>query len=105
MAISLTIFDSIYDNKTEKRMDYNAWSEFETVLYRLASQDKYKVKTDAPLISPAVYKDDTTRANDNVTGWGGWAAYVRPARRGRAPRGAGPARRGCTRRLRQLTNT
>ena len=74
MAISLTIFDSIYDNKTEKRMDYNAWSEFETVLYRLASQDKYKAKTDAPLISPAVYKDDTTRANDNVTGWGGWAA-------------------------------
>ena len=70
--VSLTIFDSIYDNKTEKRMDYNSFDEFEQVLYRLAEQKKYLKKKDAPLISPAIYKTETTRANSNVTGWGGF---------------------------------
>ena len=72
--VSLTIFDNIYDNKTHKRMDYNDFSEFENVLYKLAKSDKYPTKHDAPLISPAIYKPNMTRANDNVTGWGGWAA-------------------------------
>ena len=70
--VSLTIFDSIYDNKTEKRMDYNSFDEFESILYKLAESDKYPKKTDAPLISPAIYKTETTRANSNVTGWGGF---------------------------------
>ena len=72
MEISLTIFDSIYDNKTAKRMNYSSFDEFETVLYRLAESKKYLKKQDAPLISPAVYKPDTTRANDNVVAWGGF---------------------------------
>ena len=72
MQISLTIFDSIYDNKTAKRMNYGSFEEFETVLYRLAESKKYLKKQDAPLISPAVYKPDTTRANDNVVAWGGF---------------------------------
>ena len=72
MMVSLTRFDSIYDNKTEKRMDYNSVDEFEQVLYRLAEQKKYLKKKDAPLISPAIYKTETTRANSNVTGWGGF---------------------------------
>lgn len=72
MEISLTIFDSIYDNKTAKRMNYESFDEFETVLYRLAESKKYLTKQDAPLISPAVYKPDTTRANDNVVAWGGF---------------------------------
>ena len=55
-------------------MDYNDFSEFENVLYKLAKSDKYPTKHDAPLISPAIYKPNMTRANDNVTGWGGWAA-------------------------------
>ena len=70
--VSLTIFDSIYDNKTEKRMDYESFDQFEQVLYKLAESDKYPKKTDAPLISPAIYKTETTRANSNVTGWGGF---------------------------------
>jgi len=70
--VSLTIFDSIYDNKTNKRMDYNSFDQFESVLYKLANGDKYLKKTDAPLISPATYKTGTTRANDNVTAWGGF---------------------------------
>ena len=72
--VSLTIFDSIYDNKTNKRMDYNSFDEFEQVLYKLSESTKYPTKKDAPLISPATYIPDTTRGNDNVTGWGMWCA-------------------------------
>ena len=46
MGISLTIFDSIYDNKTEKRMDYESFEQFESVLYRLAEGNKYEKKSD-----------------------------------------------------------
>jgi len=70
--VSLTIFDSIYDNKTDKRMDYESFDEFEQVLYKLSESTKYPTKKDAPLISPAVYIPDTTRANDNVLAWGGF---------------------------------
>jgi hypothetical protein len=70
--VSLTIFDNIYDNKTNKRMDYNSFDEFEAILYKLSESEKYPTKKDAPLLSPAIYKPDTTRANDNVTGWGGF---------------------------------
>jgi hypothetical protein len=70
--VSLTIFDSIYDNKTVKRVDYNSFDDFEKVLYKLAASDKYQKKADAPLISPATYQPETTRANVNVTGWGGF---------------------------------
>jgi len=72
MEISLTIFDSVYDNKTNKRMDYTSFEEFENVLYRLAESSKYPTKSEAPLISPAIYLPDTTRANDNVVAWGGF---------------------------------
>ena len=72
--VSLTIFDSIYDNKTEKRMDYNSFDEFEKVLYSLSKSKKYPTKKDAPLISPATYVADTTRANAHVINWAGWAA-------------------------------
>ena len=53
-------------------MDYDSFEDFETVLLKLSQQDKYKKKTDAPLISPAIYTENSTRANDNVTGWGGF---------------------------------
>lgn len=72
MGVSLTIFNSIYDNKTDKQMQYNSFEEFESVLYKLSESNKYPTKKDAPLISPAVYRPDTTRANDNVVSWGGF---------------------------------
>lgn len=76
---SLTIFKAVYDNKTHRRMDFDSWEEFEVLLYNLAQQPGYKAKKgekkrSSPLISPAVFKPDTTRANDNVVEWGGWAA-------------------------------
>jgi len=72
MGISLTIFDNVYDNKTVKRMDYESFEQFESVLYRLAEGNKYETKKQAPLISPATYIPNSTRANDNVVAWGGF---------------------------------
>ena len=74
--VSLTIFDSIYDNKTDKRMDYNSFDEFEAILYKLSESTKYPTKKDAPLLSPAIYQTGTTRANDNVVGWAGFGIVV-----------------------------
>ena len=73
MAISLTLFKSQYDNKTDKRMDFSSFDELEKLLYGLSEQPK-KGKKDAELISPAVYEPGTTRANKNVTAWAGWCA-------------------------------
>lgn len=70
---SLTVFKSIYDNKTEKRVDLKSWDDFEQLLFNL-SKRPIKDKVDAELISPAVYTPGTTRANKNVTEWARWAA-------------------------------
>jgi hypothetical protein len=70
---SLTIFKSIYDNKTNKRMDFSSWNKFEDFLYKLSEQP-LKNKKSAVLISPATYEPDTTRKNKNVIEWARWAA-------------------------------
>tara|TARA_B100000902_G_scaffold378470_1_gene411755 strand:+ start:961 stop:1887 length:927 start_codon:yes stop_codon:yes gene_type:complete len=71
MDISATIFKSIFDNKTEKCIEFSSFDDFEKVLYDL-SKKNIKSKRDAVLISPAIYKKNTTRANDNVIEWSGW---------------------------------
>lgn len=71
--ISLTIFKSIFDNKTDKRMDFPDFPAFEKFLYKL-SDENLESKKDAVLMSPAVYTPDTTRKNVNVIEWAGWAA-------------------------------
>ena len=53
-------------------MDYSSFDEFEAILFKLSESTKYPTKKDAPLISPAIYQPDTTRANDNVVAWGGF---------------------------------
>jgi hypothetical protein len=73
MGISLTLFNSVFDNKTHKRMDLTDWQQFVDLLFDL-SKIKRKGKRDAQLMSPAIYKPDTTRANINVDSWAGWAA-------------------------------
>ena len=72
MTIALTIFDSIYDNSTSKRVDYNDFDQFEQILYKLANEKHFKQKKDAPLISPATYVENSKRANANVVAWGGF---------------------------------
>lgn len=77
---SLTKFDSIYDNTTNKRLDFEDWKEFERTLFSLSKLPTRKPKKgepstdiDAVLISPAVYPDSTTRSNSNVECWAEWA--------------------------------
>ncbi len=69
---SLTIFKNRYDNKTHKSMNFESWDEFVSLLYKLS--EKPETKATAPLISPAIYEDGTTRSNKNVRMWGKWAA-------------------------------
>jgi len=69
--ISLTIFKNIFDNKTNKRMDFPDFSAFEKFLYKLSSENLAS-KKDAVLMSPATYTPDTTRKNDNVIEWASW---------------------------------
>jgi hypothetical protein len=77
---SLTVFKSIFDNKTDTRVDFETFEQFEKSLYHLSTLNGYKAKRgehnvkSSPLISPAVYKADTTRANANVIEWAQWAA-------------------------------
>lgn len=73
METSLTLFNSIFDNKTTQRLTFKDFNSFEKALYGL-SERRIKSKKDAPLMSPAQYKPDTTRANANVTEWSNWCA-------------------------------
>ena len=80
MDYSLTLFKNIYDNKTHKRMNFPTWDLFEGLLYGLSQKpgrkgiDYDRNGTSSPLISPATYTPDSTRANKNVINWSGWAA-------------------------------
>lgn len=73
MDISLTLFKSIYDNKTHRRMDFTNWTQFVEFLQILSTR-KLKGKRDAQLISPTIYSAHSTRSNKNVLAWAGWAA-------------------------------
>ena len=68
----LTWFTHRGDNDTSKTFVYPQWHDFVVELKRMAevpcpSKDK------AILLSPALYQPGTTRANDNVRVWAGWA--------------------------------
>ena len=67
----VTIFNSIFDNKTTRSMHLTNFDAFEKVLYDLSKQP-IKSKKDAGLISPATYLRNTTRANKNDVCWDGW---------------------------------
>lgn len=70
--LSLTIFKSKFDNKTSNKITLDD-NKFEKLFYGLSKIPK-KGKTNAELISPAVYYPGTTRANKNVIAWAGWTA-------------------------------
>lgn len=80
---SLTVFKSprwweaqqrfVYDNKTHRRIDISSWDNLVT-FFRKLSERPLNGKQDAELISPAIFKPDSTRKNDNVLAWAGWAA-------------------------------
>ena len=68
MVVSTTLFKSIYDNRTDTRLVFKNFDAFEESLYQL-SKRPIASKKDAPLMSPAVYMPETTRANANVIEW------------------------------------
>ena len=83
MKLGLTIFRTIYDNKTHRTMLLNSWSDLEQLLYNLSAMPGYKPKRgddfaalelSSPLITPALFNPDSTRANKNVISWAGWCA-------------------------------
>ena len=72
---ALTIFNNTFDNKTHKRVECDTWSKFENLLEKLSLAPGQKGgKKSSPLISAAIYKENTTRANDNVICWKKWCA-------------------------------
>lgn len=72
--ISLTIFNNIYDNSIDKKLDLKSWKAFTTMLRKL-SEISVASKKDANLISPAIYDPSSDkRRNANVIAWAGWAA-------------------------------
>jgi hypothetical protein len=68
----ITIFDSKHDKNTSKTISKRNWKQFSIFIENLSKLEF--TKQTAPLISPAVYKEDTTRLNSNVLAWGHWAA-------------------------------
>lgn len=54
-------------------MDFETWEGFEDILFKLSEKKGQKGGVNSsPLISPAIFRNETTRANDNVLGWGRW---------------------------------
>jgi hypothetical protein len=75
MKYELTIFKSKFDNKTHRSMGFDSWDDFVSLLRGLSTRKGKKGgRNSSPLISPACFNKNTTRANKNVTHWGGWAA-------------------------------
>lgn len=60
-------------------MTFETFDDLEKLLFGLARQPGYKPKKGeradgSPLITPAIFQKNTTRANKNVISWAGWAA-------------------------------
>jgi hypothetical protein len=70
----VTIFDSVYDKYTDKKIYGNSFDDFEAYFNRLFNESNFQKKTDAKLFSPAVYKSGTTRQNVNVEKFSSWFA-------------------------------
>lgn len=75
----LTSFASIFENKTNNAVSLKDWDEFLDLFKKLSETPGRKLKKGergigSPLISPAVYKKGTTRANKNVLHWAKWCA-------------------------------
>ena len=69
-GVQVATFKSIFDNKP-KMIEFRDFDHFESTLYKM-SERPLPTKKDAFLMSPAAYKEGTTRANRNVTHWSGW---------------------------------
>jgi hypothetical protein len=56
-------------------MTIPSWDEFSDMLFKLSKKEGQKGGyNSSPLISPAIYEEQSTRSNRNVTHWGSWCA-------------------------------
>ena len=81
MSFKITKFKSSFDNKTNDVTHIESWLLFVDYLKENFKEKGHKPKKGewitgkcSPLISPAVYKPNATRANVNVDHWAGWVA-------------------------------
>lgn len=75
MTYKLTIFKNTFDNETHRTMEFSTWEEMEHLFFSLSkTKGKKGGYNSSPLISPATYLPDTTRANKNVDCWNSWCA-------------------------------
>lgn len=85
MKRTMTIFRSSFDTDTSNVVSFESWNDMKDSLFDISEKQMYKPSKDdksyhpkgyspAILISPAIYKEGTTRANDNVLAWAGWVA-------------------------------
>jgi hypothetical protein len=70
---TITFFNGLYDNVPRDTVGVTAWTDFVEIMKGAHKLPGEKIP-DMLQISPAVYKEGTTRANKNVECWGGWAA-------------------------------
>ena len=70
--ITLNVFDNIFDNNTDKMIEFDDFNEFEDLLYHI-SKKPLQSKKDASLITPSLYTPGSSRSNKNVISWS-WAA-------------------------------
>ena len=73
MELYVTHFKNIYDNDTSNVTRFEDFDTFERALYGISEMQR-KDKQAATLISPAVYREGTTRSNANVVKWSRWCA-------------------------------
>jgi len=70
----LTIFNSIYDKETTKKMVFDDFDKLESFFKKCFVSYAFEEKKDARLFSPAVYKSGTTRNNNSVEKFSKWFA-------------------------------
>jgi hypothetical protein len=75
MSFSFTVFKNTFDNKTNSVFHYETWDQFSNMLFVLSKKPGNKGgNNSSPLISPARFRDNTTRSNSNVEYWASWCA-------------------------------
>lgn len=73
MTVSVTVFKNLWDTNTSLAIHHCRWQDFVSML-KDCSRIPVEKKSDAKLISPAIYQSGHTRCNNSVLAWGGWAA-------------------------------
>ena len=72
-GFELTRLDSIFDKNVGRCEHYDSLKDF-VMFFKTLSETPFEKKSEADLITPAVFKTVKGRKNENVLHWGRWAA-------------------------------